>query len=51
MLVSTALDPDMIQALQDTDGESCTQTTPLAQHIYNMNFPKKSNDRPLGYSL
>lgn len=24
MLVSTALDPDMIQALEDTDGESCT---------------------------
>lgn len=24
MLVSTALDPDMIQALEDTDGETCT---------------------------
>lgn len=23
MLVSTALDPDMIQALEDTDGEKC----------------------------
>lgn len=23
MLVSTALDPDMIQALEDTDGENC----------------------------
>lgn len=26
MLVSTALDPDMIQALEDTDGENCTHT-------------------------
>lgn len=27
MLVSTALDPDMIQALEDTDGEHSVQTT------------------------
>lgn len=27
MLVSTALDPDMIQALEDTDGENCSQPT------------------------
>lgn len=27
MLVSTALDPDMIQALEDTDGETCSQHT------------------------
>lgn len=26
MLVSTALDPDMIQALEDTDGKNCTHS-------------------------
>lgn len=32
MLVSTALDPDMIQALEDTDGENCSQhTLPLTE--------------------
>lgn len=30
MLVSTALDPDMIQALEDTNGETPPQITPLA---------------------
>lgn len=38
MLVSTALDPDMIQALEDTDGENCQQHTLPPQHIYNQSF-------------
>lgn len=34
MLVSTALDPDMIQALEDTDGENCSQHTfPLMESV------------------
>ena len=33
MLVSTALDPDMIQALEDTDGEKCTQHTASSEKL------------------
>lgn len=35
MLVSTALDPDMIQALEDTAGENCKKHTLPPQHIDN----------------
>lgn len=35
MLVSTALDPDMIQALEDTAGETCRQHTLPLQYIDN----------------
>lgn len=41
MLVSTALDPDMIQALEDTDGEKCTQLTLPPQQICNLSFLEK----------